>query len=725
MIDIEQILKRKDKFEIADKFLTSYTSSLGGGSLNIWDGKSENFNHCSPLDGSDANIYILSYEGRKGLYLTDYIWSPYEINAEYITYRRTYIKERKTIWDNTFIDIILISNETDCKFKIVCEIVPRFLYKKKDPFFNEGIVEKDNIDYDFYCSDNIFFLYEKEGVHKNFYKIYSFNKKFKLKKEGNVFYLEIPINLKSTLFTPHADWEKIVFAVTYSKDKNEGIEKVKKAIEFPDIYFQERRKDLDEFFRNKIPYFNSNLLYLNKIYYFCNYVSFSNIYDFKEGNFKNRFTCPSKFRLLCQWFWDSAFQSIYEKYINTDISTSSLRNIIQNQDEKGHLPFTLAIDKVITGDLVQPFILPIALWDIYLKNGDKEILKEFLPSLIKFDKYIEKFRMENGLVYLKVPGESGWDNSRRYIPEPPFIQKNSPMIKNNRYIFSPDFNTYIYIGRYLIKKMAKEIGKEDIYKEYEKREKILRKEIEKMWDEKIGLFLDKYIDGEKIYVKTPAGMIPMLGLISNKKQNREIISHILNKNEFWTDYPIPTLSLDDPYFNSSDEYQSYWNGRVWPNINWLIIESLIRNNFLKIAKELIEKTIRICVVSGEPNCYENYNPFTGLPYSTHNIFNYGWGGIFNDVLIRRVCGIQSDGRNKIISFLPFLFPNSDFFEIKNLTCGNIPFSIEFERRKEFIKFKLKADEKIRFISEKNEKIGKKIEGKIPSELSKVYHFLDL
>ena len=716
-MEIIEFLKRKDKYEIADKFLTSYSLSIGGGSLNIWDGKSENFEHCSPVDGYDANIYLVSPEGRKTLYLIDHNWTPIEIENQYISYKRTYIKERKTIFDDLFVDILLLSNETDCKLNLVAEITPRITYENKN--------KSSGVFYDFEFKNNILSIYEKNTIHRDFYKLFSFNRQCKFEKQKDVFFLKFPIELKSSTYTEHINWEKIIFVATFCKDKKKGEEKLKTGLENPEKIFQERRKTFDDFFKNKVPYFFSNNSNLNKIYYFCNYVSWSNIYDFKQGNFKNPFTCPSKFRLLPQWFWDSAFHSIYEKYINTEISISSLRNIIENQTEQGHLPFTLAIDKVITGELIQPFILPIALWDIYLKNGNKKILEEFLPALIKFDKYLEKFRMEKGLVYLKIPGESGWDNSRRYIPEPPFIQSNSPMIKEKRYIFSPDFNTYIYLGRYLIKKMAKELKNNQIFKEYELREKILKKEIKNMWDNNLEIFVDKYIDGERIYVKTPGGMIPMLALIPNKNQSKKIISHLLNPKEFWTDFPIPTLSLDDPFFNPQDEYQGYWNGRVWPNINWLIIEALLRNNFLNIAKKLIERTINLSIATGQPNCYENYNPFTGIPYLTHNIFNYGWGGIFNDILVRRVCGIQCDGRNRIIYFAPFLYFESNIFEIKNLTCGNIPFTIEFEKKGEFIKFKLKGDEKLKFVSGKSEKIGKKIEGKIPYKLNKVYHFLDL
>jgi hypothetical protein len=185
-------------------------------------------------------------------------------------------------------------------------------------------------------------------------------------------------------------------------------------------------------------------------------------------------------------------------------------------------------------------------------------------------------------------------------------------------------------------------------------------------------------------------MIPLLAFPSKKIS--KIIEHLINPEEFWTEYPVPTLSLDDPYFNAEDEYQSYWNGRVWPNINWLLIETLVRNKSYKEARILIEKTIKICIASEEPQCYENYNPFTGLPYITHNIFNYGWGGIFNDILIIRVFGMQMDGRENILYFFPFLFPHLKNFEIKNLSFGKENF-VDFY----FKDGKIKSDEKIKVI----------------------------
>ncbi|HRU06733.1 MAG TPA: hypothetical protein P5137_13275, partial [Candidatus Brocadiia bacterium] len=47
-----------------------------------------------------------------------------------------------------------------------------------------------------------------------------------------------------------------------------------------------------------------------------------------------------------------------------------------------------------------------------------------------------------------------------------------------------------------------------------------------------------------------------------------------------------------------------------------------------------------CMATGEPWLTESYHPRTGYPYLTHNTFNYIWGGLFADMLLRRVAGLQ-------------------------------------------------------------------------------------
>ena len=148
-----------------------------------------------------------------------------------------------------------------------------------------------------------------------------------------------------------------------------------------------------------------------------------NIFEFNKGSFKNIYTCPSKFRLLPQWFWDTGFQSIYEKWMHDmPVPEESLKNILNNQDEDGHLIFTIDIDgdvcrRLGEGKVIQPFILPISIWDIYLKTGNRSLLEFTLEKLVKFDRWMTENRRIQGssLIHIILSGETGWDNSKRFL----------------------------------------------------------------------------------------------------------------------------------------------------------------------------------------------------------------------------------------------------------------------------------------------------------------------
>ena len=675
-MNLLKILEMRNKYDIVGDKITSYSSNLGGGSINYWDGRMKTFDPSSPVSRNDLSIKILRNNELEVQHLNSYSWRPDRIFSQYISHERTYIEEKKTIYRDTFLSKISTWYEKyEEKEEINLEVVIEGQIDKKAKIRLEG---------------NLVHIYEDSTkVHK----IVSISRKCKIKIEGNKYIIRFPLKLSNSTIQKEPGRENFYIAFAIGENYEEALKNLKDALSKPENFFEKRKREWEKFFEKNVPYFECDKKIYEKMYYFAFYVAKSNIYNFKDGYFKYPFTCPSKFRLLPQWFWDSAFHSIYEKWLNNlPIPKSSIRNILNAQSKDGHLPFTLAKDEIITGKLIQPFILPISIWDIYLKEGDKKFLKETIYPLIKFDKWMMKNRDPKGenLVHLEYPGESGWDNSKRYILNSPFVQSNSPIVRKKRYIQSPDFNTYLYLGRLIISKMAREIGKKEVEKEYEEKAKLTANGIKGMWNEKLGLFVDRFEDNhEPIILKTPGGMIPMFAGLVNKNQARKIISHLLNRNEFWTKYPIPTLSKDDTdYLGNLDEYQSYWNGRVWPNINWLIIESLFRYGYDKEAKELSQKSLEMCVATGEPNCNENYNPETGFPYFAHDIFNYGWGGIFNDILIRRILGIQPHASENRLYLQPNFPDDWNYAKMEGIKVGNHKITVEIRRKGKNIKLKL-------------------------------------
>ena len=45
-----------------------------------------------------------------------------------------------------------------------------------------------------------------------------------------------------------------------------------------------------------------------------------------------------------------------------------------------------------------------------------------------------------------------------------------------------------------------------------------------------------------------------------------IEKHLMNPQEFWGEWVIPSIARDDPAFKD----QNYWRGRIWGPMNYLV-----------------------------------------------------------------------------------------------------------------------------------------------------------
>jgi len=89
------------------------------------------------------------------------------------------------------------------------------------------------------------------------------------------------------------------------------------------------------------------------------------------------------------------------------------------------------------------------------------------------------------------------------------------------------------------------------------------------WDETTGFYYDREADtGElRTFVKHVGGFIPMVLGIPTLEQARRMVEHLLDTRAFWTEYPVPSISMDSPDFLP----HGYWSGRTWPPFNHIII----------------------------------------------------------------------------------------------------------------------------------------------------------
>jgi hypothetical protein len=210
----------------------------------------------------------------------------------------------------------------------------------------------------------------------------------------------------------------------------------------------------------------------------------------------------------------------------------------------------------------------------------------------------------------------------------------------------------------------------------------------RMWDEKAGIFMD--IDPKsrrRTGVKAAVGFYPLATDIPTPAQVDAMLKTLGTKGEFWTKYPVPSLSVSDPYFNADGMWKDTrrncpWNGRVWPMINSHVLEGLChvaeRGNKVaqKLTKELFGRTISM--VSGEVDgldqaaVFEHYNPNTGRPSRYRGVDLYLHSFLLDNVF-RIACGIAV--RFGEIQDDPVIDDMPDF-RAKNLPVGNKRFTVE-------------------------------------------------
>ncbi|MCX6256641.1 MAG: trehalase family glycosidase [Bacteroidia bacterium] len=134
------------------------------------------------------------------------------------------------------------------------------------------------------------------------------------------------------------------------------------------------------------------------------------------------------------------------------------------------------------------------------------------------------------------------------------------------------------------------------------------------WDEKTGFYYhaDKknqsfsYKSPDDLKIKEIIGFLPLWAGVADKQQAERLMDHLLNKDEFWRDYGIPTLSADHPYYNP----MGYWNGPVWVQWDYLIFRGMIDYGYHAEALQLCNKITdnMINELKIDHNFWEFYSP---------------------------------------------------------------------------------------------------------------------
>lgn len=378
---------------------------------------------------------------------------------------------------------------------------------------------------------------------------------------------------------------------------------------------------------------------------------------------KDRFqyTVPSPTSYPYQWFWDSCFHAIILSHFNLNDAKKEIFSLLAKQFQNGMIPHMIywrSLDKVSfpkikwgkngTSTITQPPMLAYAIWQIFEKEKDINFLESVYPHLYHFYRYLltERDPHEKHLIGIMNPDESGEDNSPRFdkplgLPVVQTLDENTKrrfkLVKQNikcnfdapfcmrNFFWVKDvpFNAIMVENLRILAKLAEKLHhNSDAPYFKEKAEEITEAMRQLMLED--GIFWSTYgKDYKKIKVKTWAIFTPLFAKILSPEEAKNLVqNHLLNKNEFWTKYPIPTTSIDEPSFDP----QGFWRGPTWIAANWFVYKGLLNYGFKREAEEIKKFSLSLIQQSG---FREHFNTLTGEGLGAQN---FTWGGLVLDMV---------------------------------------------------------------------------------------------
>jgi len=361
--------------------------------------------------------------------------------------------------------------------------------------------------------------------------------------------------------------------------------------------------------------------------------------------------CPSRKYYPFQWLWDSAFHAIINLYINPEHSLMEIKTLLSTQFNDGLIPHMAywikppllnILDRILLryyrdpyrSRITQPPVIAYAVKKIKDLLGE-ECVRDLIPPLEKYFEYLSvnrDFYCEN-LPNIIHSWESGLDNLPVYDPINKMfrivrayskVDWNLEMIKKLD-LFTVRDTLFISIYAEGLKILYELTGKK-IWKERYKA--TINSLIELTWDDKKKIFVMLYSLRKRLpEVKTVEIFAPLILDIPKDIVESLINEHLLNKKEFWLNYPIPTVAADEKTFNPHVKRRlAYWRGPIWISTNWIVFRGLIKHGYKDIAREIAEKSIELVLKNG---LREYYDPIKGTGGGASD---FGWSGLVIDML---------------------------------------------------------------------------------------------
>ncbi|KAJ3346259.1 hypothetical protein HDU83_003257 [Entophlyctis luteolus] len=383
------------------------------------------------------------------------------------------------------------------------------------------------------------------------------------------------------------------------------------------------------------------------------------------------FTQPSLFKYGAgQWLWDSCGAIIANTHRNIDDAILEFRTLMNAQVASGMVPEEISWPSGSGNSVSQMPTIPMALQTIYNKTGDVKFLQEQVPKVAAYLNWWKTTRdpMGNGLVVTVHPWESGIDASPAYDAPWHFSQIGNPDLDwltlypkfgelqsyyantwGNNYtaileqakaqssvtadwfvVEDIAINTLVAVGWAILGDLASTYDKNAAATYYANNAAHEKAIISLLWDNSVSRFVTGFKDQDGVRkttnVQTIQSLFPLLLRSLPSSMRNAVLADATNTSKFWSEYPFPSVSMDQSTYTAKYTANLLWRGPSWGFTNWFVVQGLLYSGRTDLASIAVDRWASAISVSG---VWEMWNAETGIGYGAEGL---GMSSTFVDAL---------------------------------------------------------------------------------------------
>jgi putative isomerase len=344
--------------------------------------------------------------------------------------------------------------------------------------------------------------------------------------------------------------------------------------------------------------------------------------------------------------WDTFFAATLAAIGDKDLAYANALEILREETAAGFVPNYARSGNWKSSDRSEPPVGAITVLGLYQKFHEKWFLEDAFSPLLRWNRWWAEHRDIQGYLAWGSDGQNqpaNLDDDSRGTRAGAILESgldNSPMYDSTAYNQQSHVLEYADVGlmsMYIadcdaLAAIADALGKAPEAKELKDRAARYRAKLATLWDDQAGIFLNRDLHtGQSSKRLSPTNFYPMLARAATPEQARTMVEkHLMNPEEFWGEWVIPSIQRNDPAFND----QNYWRGRIWGPMNYLVYLGLLNYPDAAVRKDFAQKSYELFLKEWKENghVHENYNATlgTGDDVASSDRF-YHWGALLGYV----------------------------------------------------------------------------------------------